>query len=268
MCCVAIALFLILLYLFFPVRRVNMLVEQTLSSQGLALAPAARKSVLPGLIWHNTVLTSEQGALIRFAGLNVRPLLLPLLTGRVVLRSAASIGAGHMHLDYGVTGREVLSLTTDGVGLEELPFFQSVLKARAGGHLRGKGAVVRGAKGVNGEFQFEVQQLELSGAKLGVFSLPDVSRLTSQGIIRIIDGKARLESATLQGEGIYMRLSGDIPMAAGSVAAPLNLQLDIMPKPEFLESQKLVFLLLAKYSVSPGVYRLPIRGTMLKPELI
>jgi hypothetical protein len=41
-----------------------------------------------------------------------------------------------------------------------------------------------------------------------------------------------------------------------------------MPKPEFIDKQKLVFLLLAKFMASPGVYRVPIRGTLLKPEIL
>jgi hypothetical protein len=44
--------------------------------------------------------------------------------------------------------------------------------------------------------------------------------------------------------------------------------LEIMPKPDFLEKQKLVFLLLAKFTASPGVYRVPIKGTLLKPEIV
>jgi type II secretion system protein N len=252
-------------YIFFPVRRINTAVDQALSAQGLNLAPSADKTMLPGLVWDNAALASEQGALIRFIRLQVRPLLLPLLSGRIVLRSLASIGAGHLELDYGQTGREALALKAEGIGLGEIPFFQSVLKAKAGGILRSSGSVTRGAKGLNGEFQLEVQQLELSGVKVGAFALPDVSKLTSQGMVRVVDGKARLESFTLQGDGIYMRLSGDLPMTAN---APLNLVLEIMPKPEFLDSQKLVFLLLAKYSTSPGVFRVPIRGTLLKPEIL
>jgi type II secretion system protein N len=177
----------------------------------------------------------------------------------------AAIGDGHLDIDYGISGRDALSLSTEGIGLGALPFFQTVLAARAGGALHGSGRVTRGTKGLNGEFRLEVRQLELSGVKLGSFPLPDVSKLTAQGMVRLTDGTARLESFTLQGEGIYMRLSGELPMAAN---APLNLVLEIMPKPEFLESQKLVFLLLVKFMTSPGVYRVPVRGTLLKPEII
>jgi hypothetical protein len=65
-----------------------------------------------------------------------------------------------------------------------------------------------------------------------------------------------------------MRLSGDIPGGANAVNAPLNLFLEIMPKPEFLEKQKLVFMLLARFMVSPGNYRVPIRGTVLNPVIL
>jgi hypothetical protein len=44
--------------------------------------------------------------------------------------------------------------------------------------------------------------------------------------------------------------------------------LEIMPKPEFLEKQKLVFMLLARFMTSPGVYTVPIRGTLLKPVIL
>ena len=175
--------------MFFPASRINTAVDRALSTQGLSLAPGAHKTMLPGLAWDNAALASEQGALVRFARLKVRPLLLRLLSGRIVFRSQASIGAGHLDLDYGLTGREALILKADGIGLGEIPFFQSVLKARAGGILRSSGSVMRDAKGLNGEFQLEVQQLELSGVKLGAFALPDVSKLASQGMVRVTDGK-------------------------------------------------------------------------------
>jgi len=103
---------------------------------------------------------------------------------------------------------------------------------------------------------------------MGAFALPDADNLNSKGMIRIADGKARLESLTLQGEGVYMRLSGNLPMGVNADSAPLDLLLEIMPKPEFLDKQKLVFLLLAKFMTSPGVYRVPIKGTLLRPEIL
>src|SRR5512144_441401 len=90
------ALFIVCLYIFFPSRRIDALIVQALSTQGLSLTPAVHKTLLPGLAWDNALLSSQQGPLLRFDRLSVRPLLLRLLTGRVVLGSAATLGAGRM----------------------------------------------------------------------------------------------------------------------------------------------------------------------------
>ena len=87
-------------------------------------------------------------------------------------------------------------------------------------------------------------------------------------MIRVTDGKVRLESFTLQGDGLYMRISGDLPSGDTALTAPVNLVLEIMPKPEFMEKQKLVFLVLTKFMVSPGNFRVPITGTLLKPVIL
>jgi type II secretion system protein N len=262
------ALFLIFLYLFFPVSRVNVLLNKTLSTQGLSMSPGAHKTVLPGLAWDESVLATERGALLRFNHLGIRPQLTRLLAGRLMLQARASLASGTLFVDYGLTGNQALTLAADQIRLDEVPLFQTVLAGKAAGILRSNGSIRRSAKGLDGEIQLEVKQLELSGVKLGGFALPDVSRLASQGMIRVTAGQARLESFTIQGNGIHMRLSGDLPMGAQAATAPLNMMLEIMPKPEFLDSQKLVFLLLAKFMTSPGVYRIPVRGTLLKPEII
>lgn len=263
-----ICLFVAFSYIFIPTGRIDAAIGKVLAAQGLSLSPGARKTILPGLAWDNLQLSSDQGVLVHCELLQVQLRLLPLLTGRVVLGTKASIGAGNLGLEYGVTGPEVLELHAGGIGLGDIPFFKTVLGAKAGGSLWSEGSVKRGSKGLNGELKLEVKQLEFSGVKLGAFPLPDVTNLSSQGMVRITDDKARLESFTLQGEGIYMRLSGDIPTGANAVNTPLNLTLEIMPKADFMEKQKLVFLLLAKFTASPGVYRLPIKGTLLKPEIL
>lgn len=261
-------LFLVFTYIFFPIGRIDGIINQELASQGLSLAPGASKTILPGLSWKGLRLSSDQGALVACDRLKVRLRLLPLLMGTVRLDARASVGSGKLDLEYGVTGAKALDLDISGINLADIPFFKTVLGAKAGGTLWSQGSVLRGAKGLNGELKLEVRQLEFSGMKLGAFPLPDAANLRSQGMIRVTNGRVRLESFTLQGEGIYMRLSGDIPSGTNAAAAPLNLVLEIMPKPEFLENQKLVFLLLAKFMVSPGVYNVPIRGTLLKPEIL
>ena len=173
-----------------------------------------------------------------------------------------------MSLENKISGRQTVLVAADKLALGEMPFFKTVLGARVGGSLWSEGLVTRGAGGWSGELKLEISQMEFSGIRMGAFPLPDAANLNSKGMVRITDGRARLESLNLQGEGVFMRLSGDLPLGVNAEAAPLDLVLEIMPKPDFLEKQKLVFLLLAKFMASPGVYRVPIKGTLLKPEIL
>jgi len=264
----AVILFSGLVYLFFPTGRIDGAIERLLEPQGLKLAPAVHKTLLPGLGWDNMQLSSAQGALLKCDRLRVRPLLLKLLTGRAVISGSAVIGKGHLDLSYALNGKQALDLSGSDINLSEIPFFKTVLGAKMSGLLWSEGKLLRSKAGLSGDLKLEVRQLEFSGVKLGSFPLPDAGGLKTQGMIRVMDSRARLESFTLEGDGIYMRLSGDLPTGANAGSAPLNLVLEIMPKADFLEKQKLVFMLLAKFMVSPGVYRLPIRGTLLKPEIL
>lgn len=261
-------LFLGFVYLFFPTGRVDSAVERQLEPQGLKLTPGVHKTLLPGLAWDNLLLSSPPGLLLHSDRLQVRPLLLPLITGRAVFSGSALVGKGTLNLRYALNGREALDLSSSDINLSEIPFFKTVLGAKVAGVLWSQGKLLRGPKGLSGDLKLEVRQLEFSGIRLGAFPLPDAAGLKAQGMVRIIDSRARLESFTLEGDGLYMRLSGDLPTGAAAGSAPLNLTLEIMPKADFLEKQKLVFMLLAKFMASPGVYRLPIRGTLLKPEIM
>ncbi|GFE59530.1 type II secretion system protein GspN [Geobacter sp. AOG2] len=260
-----VGLFLACTYLFLPTQAVNELIGRLLADQGLSLAPGAHKTLLPGLAWRQPVLSSDQGPLVRFDRLTARLHLLPLLTGRAVVGLTAALGAGRLDLEYGINGTDALDLSADGLQLSDVPFFKTALGATAGGALWSEGRLSRKRGRLSGDLKLEVKQLAFSGVKLGAFPLPDTSNLHCQGMVRVTGGRARLESFSLQGDGIYMRLSGDLPNAA---TLPINLTLEIMPKPEFMDKQKLVFLLLAKFAASPGVYKVPIRGTLLKPVIL
>jgi type II secretion system protein N len=261
-------LFMLFSYLLFPTAWIDAGLAQVLSRQGLTLSPTVHKTLLPGLAWDNLLLSSEQGQLLNCERLQVRVLLLPLFAGRAVVSGGATIGTGHLDIRYALNGKAALNLDANGISLADIPFFKSVLGAKVAGSLWSQGSLQRGTKGLSGDLKLEVKQLELSGVKLGAFSLPDAVNLKTQGIVRVSGGKARLESFTLEGDGIYMRLSGDLPSGDNAAVTPLNMSLEIMPKPEFLEKQKLVFMLLAKFMTSPGVYTVPIRGTLLKPVIL
>jgi type II secretion system protein N len=262
------ALFVLFSYLLFPTARIDAVITRALAQQGLTLAPVVHKTLLPGLAWDKPLLSSEQGPLLSCERLQVRALLLPLLTGHAVVSGAATIGSGRLDIRFALNGKSALDLNADGISLADIPFFKSILGAKAVGNLWSRGSLQRGAKGLSGDLKLEIKQLEFSGVKLGAFPLPDAANLKTQGMVRVNDGKARLESFTIEGDGLYMRLSGDVPSGGNAAVTPLNMSLEIMPKPEFLEKQKLVFMLLAKFMTAPGVYTVPIRGTLLKPTIL
>jgi type II secretion system protein N len=185
-----------------------------------------------------------------------------------VIGLTSSQGAGRLDLTYAMNGTDALELSAEGIQLSDIPFFKTVLGAASEGRLWSAGRLSRKAGRLSGTMKLEVKQLAYSGVKLGSFPLPDAANLRCQGSVRVADGRARLESFTLLGDGVYMRLSGDLPGGANAATSPLQLTLEIMPKPEFMDKQRLVFLLLAKFAASPGVYKVPIRGTVLKPVIM
>lgn len=261
-------LFIIFVYFFFPISRFNTVIEEMLARQELQLSPAATKTFFPGIMWQQPILKSSQGVILHFDTVIVHPDWKSLLFGSVAVLSTATSGKGALELHYGIVGSNLMQLDIHDLNLEEIPFFKTVLGAKATGALWSKGVVTKGKVGVLGDIKLEVKNLSLQGVKLGSFPLPDVAGLTVQGKVKIVNGKAFLESFTLQGEGVYMRLSGELPSGDSVMTSPLNLSLEIMPKPDFLEKQKLVFMLLSKFAVSPGVYRIPVKGTLLKPEIL
>ena len=257
-------LFCYLVYLFLPAGRINTCITRNLENQGLVLTPEAGKALLPGLIWRDARLASPQGALAAFNSLILRPRLTSLLAGHVRFNLTGEIREGRFDLDYALNGRDALRFTADGINLADIPFFKTALSGRVAGELWSQGSARRVPQGLDGELKLEVKRLEFSGVTLGGVPLPDAANLRSQGMARIAGNRVRLESFTIQGDGVFMRLSGEIP---GTSDSPLNLILEIMPKADFYERQKLVFMLLAKFMVSPGNYRVPIRGTLLKPSI-
>lgn len=262
-------IFIVAVYLFFPIAPINSAISGILVNQGLSLSPPAEKTLLPGLKWSNSVLSSELGALVGFDKLSLRLIPFRLLIGRVMFDSHASLGSGVVKIEYALNGERALDFQADAINLGDIPFFKTVLGAQASGLFSGKGSIIRKKQQeLSGDIKLELKSLQLSGVKLGAFPLPDVSGLQAQGMIRVATGKIHLESLTLEGDGVYMRLSGDLPSGDNATMIPLNLMLEIMPKPEFLEKQKLVFLLMAKFMTSPGVYRVPVKGTLLKPEIL
>jgi type II secretion system protein N len=259
--------FPLLTILFVPSEQVKGALERGLETRGYIFhAEGFGKSLPFGFHARSVLLSDERGPLLKLNETSVRLKFLPLLIGRVTIGCRGKIGAGTLDAEIKPqTG--YLSLHIKDVRLEDIPFFPTATGANMKGNLFVDGTFE--GKGVkkSGTMKLEVKQAALRGIKIGETPLPDASYQTIRGMMRVAGGKGMLESLTFQGEGIYLRLHGDIPLSGSPASDPLHLSLELMPKPSFMENQKLIFLFLTKYQTTPGAYRIPISGTLAKPAI-
>lgn len=261
-------LFVIFVITFLPAAELEKVVAGAFERAGYTFRAAEFGKALPlGIKVRNLEIADERGVLLKADSASVRLRLLPLLTGEVHFSFHATIGRGDVRGDYSPMSGGEENVEISHVRLEDIPFFTTATGARVKGDLQAQGSFTGKGNGASGAAQLEVKSMDLSGVKIGEIPLPDASYDTIRGALKVSDGKAVLESFTLQGEGLYVRLKGNFPVATPLGSAPLNLTMELMPKPDFLEKQKFVFLLLTKYQISPGAYHIPIRGTLSKPAI-
>jgi len=262
-------LFIFLTTLFVPADLLLKAANRGLSQYDLKLDSASFSKALPlGIKGSGFILSSREGELLKIREGKLSLDLLPLLTGKLVFSIEAAIGSGTFNSSMSLLRSPATQITIKNVRLEDIPFFQTVAGMKANGILSGAVATTGVISQAKGSVQLEVQGAELSGIKIGEMPLPDAAYRTVQGMIRINSGKATIESFTLQGDDLYVRLKGGLPLADPLPATPLDLQLEIMPKPALLEKQKLIFLVLLKFQDTPGHYLIPVRGTLGKPQVL
>ncbi|RQW77656.1 MAG: type II secretion system protein GspN [Geobacter sp.] len=263
----AIFVFLLLTLCFIPDRELQSFAMRLLRQEGYSFRCAEFGKAFPlGVKATDLQITNDRGPLLTARECVIRLRVLPLLAGKVSFTGQAAIGGGHLLANYSLRTGEA-GVEARGIHLEDLPFIHTITGATVKGVARVHGRLKLKGKNSGGDMQLEVKGANVAGVKIGGIPLPDAEYPTAQASLRGGGGIISLTSFTLEGAGIYARLKGDMPLSQPLQNAPLNLTLEMMPKPEFLESQKFVFLLLAKYMTSPGHYQIPIRGTLSRPAL-
>jgi type II secretion system protein N len=260
-----VGLFPLLVIFFIPAEQVQGMVRRAMAQQGYTFTAGRFGKAFPfGVSARDVTISDSRGPLVQLDRLFVRPSFIPLMTGNLALSADATVGSGTITALWRSGKSGGISADISGLLLENIPFFRNVAGATVKGILRGEARLTGVAPRMNGVIKMEVKGAELADMKIGEMLLPAVSDETIQGMLRVKDGRGRVESLTFEGSGLYARLSGEIPLSA---SAPLELILELMPKADFLEKQKFVFLLLVKYLDSPGHYRIPVRGTLAKPSV-
>ena len=264
----ALLLFILLTIVFIPRQAILDALNRGLADQGLSLSAASFGKALPlGLRGTGWTLSSPRGPLLTLDRASARLQLLPLLRGILAVTMEGTAGSGRIAATATSAAKGTLMVGIKGLSLEQIPFFATVTGVKAAGIVNCQVDISGIAGRGSGSVRLDARGVDLRGVTLGETPLPDAAYQTVQGMLRIRSGSGSVESFTLQGDGLYVRIKGSIRPGTSLPDSPLELTLELMPKPEFLEKQKFVFLLLARYLDTPGHYQIPVKGTLGKPAI-
>jgi len=249
-------------------RSLEQALRERLEPQGLTLQARNLRTTIPfALAADQLTIGDGNGAWLTVEQLRLRLQLLPLLTGRIKLSLSGRSGSGSLRGSFSVypLKKRSGSIRIAGLELGSIP----LLTSKLGGQLRGTARLdldftTQQTGILAGTAKLQITALGLKGASVAGMSLPDLTVQEARGLITTSGPRITVDSLAMQGDGIYLRLTGSTSITPN---APLNLSLQLMPTAEFLERQKSIFLLMMLYQTAPGSYTLPISGTIASPQL-
>lgn len=235
-----------------PEALITNLVEGSMHDSNLRLRVAEmHKGLFYDFTCESITLTKNDKPLLSLDAIEgkINPLSLLLLKLNVSFSGNLSRGKVNGSIDL-FRGKSRVAVSVHNAELEYVPFF-ALLGIEGQGTLSGE-INVRNAKGA---ITFSVADARLSRATFAGIEIPLDVFTAARGAMTVEGSMLRIQSFALQGESIYARLKGDI--AAGK----MNLAMELMPEKSFRD-QNLVFMILAKYQVSPGYYSVPLAGPL------
>ena len=178
---------------------------------------------------------------------------LSLFRGRLTLFIRGDVSGGTIE---GVTDllreRDQVDLRMNQSSIEGIPWL-----ARMG--LRGKGILsgeLRLDEGA-GDLRFSIQDARFESGSSSGLVLPLNWFNKVKGTMTVIGNSIRVKSLSLEGEGIYARVKGEI------VEGKLDVVVELMPDSSFIKTDKgFVFSTIEHYKVSPGHYLIPIKSSI------
>ncbi len=237
-----------------------------LAPQGLTVTCRSLGRPFPvGISAQGLTISDSSSTWLQADRVSIRLRPLHLLLGRLSFSASAAIKKGNINGVLTLKPKIDGQFTVENLELADIP----LLATATGGKVKGKARIditinQKGKGPVEGSAKLQIRPVELQGAKVGSMQLPDLNSDELRGVIKLNGQNVIVDNLALQGKGIYIRMNGT---AAVSSNSPLNINLDLMPTAEFMETQKSVFLLMLQYQTTPGNYRLPISGTINSPQL-
>jgi type II secretion system protein N len=166
---------------------------------------------------------------------------------RLTFLLSGDVGGGSINtrLDL-LRNKKLLSITIDKSEIENIPLLSTM-------GLTGTGIFSGDLRAENdfGEIKFNIDNVDIKTASFGGIPVPLEMFSGIKGLLSLSGNTTEIKSLTLEGEGIYARVQGNIS------AGRINLDLELMPEASFKERNP-VFSLLEQYKISPGYYSVPI----------
>jgi len=235
--------------------------------QGMTVTARSISRTLPLGIRMESVTIATDRPIVTIDRLDIKVPLRELISGNPTLLLHGTVGEGWFTIT--TTGPTSPRVTIDArqIRLERIPLLTSALSGSVTGGVSLSGTIEGVPPRAGGEIRLDSRGIETRSVAIGGVPLPDSIYRSLRGSIAIRGDKLEVKSLSLDGDGIYLRLSGSIPLTPTLLSAPLGMALEILPRPEFVERQNLVFSLLSRFLTSPGSYRLPVSGTLTAPRI-
>lgn len=251
-----------------PDTTIEQAVSQQLASHGIAMQAQTCTTGFPfRIIARNVTLSDAVGhkPLLVIDQLSTRLRLLPLVLGKATCTATGQIGPGQLSATVTIYPALKGELHLSGLPLNALPVLTSTLT----GTVKGTALLemqFNQQQGITvGEARLRIADLQLAQARLAALALPDLTIPETRGLLKLQGDTITVSSLALQGDGIYLRLTGTLPL---NPSAPLSLALELLPTTELLERNRSLFLLMTPYQTAPGAFRLPIGGSLSNPQLL
>lgn len=272
---IAVLLFLVTFFFTFP----NSLIESWLESElnkrtGLVFSIEGFQKVFPlsfEMRKMKVIYKGDENPLFYINNMRVRFLPYSLFLGNIRINVYGDVGDGHISEDVIIKiGSITLNTVAKNIGLKDIPYLNSI--GLYGGVVNGHGQATIS----NGIFQ---------GKCIGGFIKADgkdidISRLRIQGLIipfeliekmgvtaKMEESKLKLNGLWVEGKEISARLQGIVNVSSPFKNSPIDLTLEITPKPLLIKNTPILFLI-KDYRKSINFYSIPLKGTIGNPVFI
>lgn len=240
-----------------PEHLIVELLEGALNEKGIKLKAEGFKKGLFCSFGAEKILVSNRrdAPIVTIADLDVRLDWLSLLELTPRLNLNGRINNGRVYGDIGLKGREnPVSIRGDNVHIKGLPFLE-----RSG--IIGDGVLALNFQSINnrGELRFSINDAQFKSIhSTDTDYLPLHLFQRVKGVLIVKQATINVQSLTLEGRGVYIRIKGDIGKNKPNMKVELMMDSSFEWGP-FLQGS------LEQYKVSPGYYILP--SSQIVPSL-